>query len=371
MLFSRDQAKAFFTALRKVSVEFMQHHGLPEDQGRKRYAAWKEGYPVGVTEHFTGGVSWKTSVRWLNGSKNRSSSCQMLILDRMTPEYRDIISRYSTLRELQVAVILMSDGIIPCWHAGWVNRYNFGIENRNAGALRYDGEDWHWWARNWTAKFPVEGLGKTPVNIDGIWREPYTFGQLHANVYVCQMLYCLYPIMDPRWFLPHSATTASKSDVGPAYPLRDVRDAVFDQEPVHTLSWLHNYKADPQYMDDYDEEEDEKFLDELNRRQVDRLGSDEPYDFAAIDEIPDSSLQLLVEEGNWRTELPAIRRALNLLGYRVPASRATELDEDTSLAVWMFQKSHKQLVADRIPGSKTQLALAERLRQFRLHIGKD
>ncbi len=371
MLFNRTRASDFFVALRKASVEFMEQHKLPVDQGRKRYARWKEGYPIGVTEHYTAGVSWKSSVRWLNGAKNRSSSCQMLILDRMTPEYRKIVSRYPELKALQVAVILMSDGIIPCWHAGWVNRYNFGIENRNAGHLRYDGEHWYWWARDWTAKFPVEGLGKTPVDINGIWREPYTYGQIHANIFVCQMLYCLYPVMDHRWFLPHSATSGSKGDVGPAYPFRDVREAVFNQEPVSTLTWLQDYKADPQYMVDYDEDVDEGFLDELAERQADRLGTDEPYDFAVIDELPEASLQLLIEDGNWRKELPAIRRALNLLGYHVPAGDSSELDNDTSLAVWIFQKSHKELVADRIPGSKTQLALAERLKRFRLHVGRD
>lgn len=370
MLFYKAQADAFFTALRQASVEFMEKHGLPIDQGRKRYAAWKDGAPRGVTEHYTSGVSWKTSVRWLNGANNRSSSCQMLILDRMTPEYRDIIQNYPELGDLQVAVILMSDGIIPCWHAGWVNRYSFGIENRNTGKLRHADGRWYWWPRDWAAEFPVQGLGKTPVDINGAWYEPYTFGQLHANVLVCQMLYCLYPTMDRRWFLPHSATSGSKSDVGPAFPLQDVRDAVFNQEPVDSLAWLHNYKADPQYMADYDEEEDEGFLEELAERQADRLGADEPYDIASADAIPEASLQLLVENGHWREELPAIRRALNLLGYRVPGRIGQVLDRDTSLAVWLFQKSQKRLKADRIPGSKTQRALADRLRWFRLRAGK-
>lgn len=368
MLFSKTQAEAFFKALRKASVEFLKHHGLPVDQGHKKYSAWKEGYPVGVTEHFTAGVTWKGSVRWLNdGGADNSVSCQMLILDRMTPEYREIIEKYPELSELQVVVILMSDGIIPCWHAGWVNKLNFGIENRNAGPLRYDGEKWYWWAKSWKAEFPVEKLGKTPQNFDGKWWEPYTYGQVLANIQVCQMLYCLYPKMDPRWFLPHSATTGTKYDTGRAYPLDNVRDAVFNQTDPKDLIWLHDFKADPQYMDDYDEEEDQEFLLELALRQQDRFDEKEfDEDLVVVEEPPGSDLQMLVQKGEWKQELGAVRRALHKLGYHVPFSDSQLLDKDTALAVYQFQRSEPDLTNDKIPGDKTQKALMKRLKDFKL-----
>ena len=365
MLFSKTQAEEFFGALRAASVEFLKNHGLPLDQGRKSYSSWKRGYPIGITEHFTAGVTWKNTVRWLNDGGNKNSvSCQMLILDRMLPDYKVAISKYPVLHDLQVTAILMSSGVVPCWHAGWVNKFTFGIENRNVGTLvKRDGQ-WRWWAKQWNAVFPVEGLGKTPIDLSGIWWEPYTYGQLCANILVGQMLHCLYPSMDRRWFLPHSATTGTKRDTGPLFPLNKMREAIFDQIPMSSLDWLEDFAADPEYMVGYDDDNDQEFMEEMASRQDGRLGSLEDVEFR--DKVPEAELQVLVEDGSWKTELPAIRRALNLLGYHVPATQSQKLDKDTALAVWMFQRSQKNLVPDKIPGSRTQVALLGRLKQFRL-----
>jgi len=368
MLYSKQQADEFFKALREVSVEFLRYHGLPVDQGRKRYATWKEGYPIGVTEHYTAGVTWKGTVNWLNDGTNKNSvSCQMLILDRMLPEYLDIIDKYPELADLRVTTIMMSDGIIPCWHAGWVNRFTFGIENRNAGQLKYDRGKWYWWAKKWCALFPVEELGKTPVNFGGQWWEPYTFGQVCANILVCQMLHCIYPNLSPSWFLPHSATTGTKYDTGRAYPLDKVRSAVFAQKHIEDLIWLHDYRDCPEFMEDYEEDEDNEFILEMAFRQEDRFDYDDAHELPKIvmEVPPEADLQYLVQEGEWKKELGAVRRALHKLGYYVPATASQTLDKDTATAVYQFQKS-MGLRADKIPGSVTQEALMKRLKQFQL-----
>lgn len=368
MLFSKTQAIEFFQALRAASVEIMEHFGLPITQGHKRYAEWKHGYPLGITEHFTAGPTWKGSVRWLNAGPHKNSvSCQMLILDRMLPAAAEIYAKYPELADLKVVTLLMSEGIIPCWHAGWVNRISFGIENRNAGPLRGEQENWTWWAKKWTAKFPHEKLGKMPVHLDGRWWEPYTYGQVVANILVGQMLYCLNgsDALDPRWFLPHSATTGTKWDTGRAYPLQDVREAVFKQHAYQELPWLHAFKADPQYMDDFDEDMDEDFLTELAERQADRAGEVLPEGYEVCEEPPGADLQDLVDAGNWKQELGAVRRGLHRLGYYVPGDDSPTLDNNTALAVYQFQVS-MDLKKDKIPGGKTQRALVKRLKHFGL-----
>jgi N-acetyl-anhydromuramyl-L-alanine amidase AmpD len=368
MLFSEKQAGQFFRDLRAASVEFLQHHGLPIDQGRKRYATWKEGYPIGVTAHYTAGVTWKGTVNWLNDGTNKNSvSCQMLILDRMLPEYQDITDRYPALRDLRVTTIMLSDGIIPCWHAGWVNKFTFGIENRNAGQLKYDRGKWYWWAKKWCAEFPVEGLGKTPVNFGGQWWEPYTFGQICDNILVCQMLHSIYPKLSPSWFLPHSATTGTKYDTGRAYPLDKVRSAVFSQKHVEDLIWLHDYRYNTKYMEDYAEEEDNEFLLEMAFKQEDRFDYDDARELPkmVMEEPPEADLQYLIQEGEWKKELGAVRRALHRLGYYVPATASQTLDKDTATAVYQFQKS-MGLKTDKVPGGVTQMALMKRLKQFNL-----
>jgi len=367
MLFSRQTAKEFFDAWRQASVAIMDYYGLPNGPGFKT-RPWKHGNAVGVTEHFTAGPAWKGTVKWLNGQDNKAASCHALILDRRIAEIDDIWSQYPILQQIPVTALLLADPSKGTWHAGWVNALNFGIENRNAGVLRGQQEAWTWWAKGWKAPFPHQELGKTPINLDGKWWEPYTVGQITANVIVCQMLACLYQgaehQLDSRWFLPHSATEGTKWDTGRAFPLDAVREAVFEQIPVEDLGWLQSFKADPMYMDDYDEEEDEEFLAELAARQGTR---DEEEPEGADDAVPDADLQALVQDGNWKLELPSVRRALNLLGYQIghQSLHGFELDPDTALAVYQFQVSMK-LKADKIPGEKTQKALMQRLKDFGL-----
>jgi hypothetical protein len=373
-LYTIDQSKEFFEALRAASVAFLKIHGLPTSQGGKRYQKWSHGRPIGVTSHFTAGVTWKGSIRWLNdGGNDNKVSCQMLILDRMLPEYAAIVAKYPELKDLKVVTLLLSDGIIPCWQAGWVNRLTFGIEKRNAGPLRGSAGDWRWWAKGWKAKFPFESLGKKPVLLDGRWWEPYTYGQVHDEILVCQHLHALYQEeggLDPRWFLPHSATTGSKTDTGRAYPIHDVRDAVMAQMPIDGIPWLQAFQDDPTgYAIELEDQEDEEFLKELEERQADRhtvdLDGQGALFLAEIEAMPDPGLQALVQDGIWKEELDSVRKALHKLGY-VTGGQGPELDEDTALSVYQFQMSQGDLKADKIPGDKTQRALYRRLADFQL-----
>lgn len=372
-LYTVDQSKEFFQALRAASVEFLKHHGLPIDQGGKRYSKWTHGRPIGVTSHFTAGVTWKGSIRWLNnGGHDNKVSCQMMILDRMLLEFSDIIAKYPELKDLKVVTLLLSDGIIPCWQAGWVNRLTFGIEKRNAGPLRGKDGDWRWWAKGWKAKFPFKTLGKRPIALDGRWWEPYTYGQVHDEILVCQHLHALYQAeggLDPRWIVPHSATTGSKTDTGRAYPIHDVRDAIMAQMPIEGIHWLKSFQADPVgFAVDLEDEEDEQFLLELEERQAERNGEFNGDDLVAwgeITEMPDPGLQALVQDGIWKEELNSVRKALHKLGY-VTGGVGAELDEDTATAVYQFQVSQGSLKADKIPGDKTQRALFQRLADFQL-----
>lgn len=366
MLYTKSQAEDFFGALRLATIEVLKNFGLPTSQGSKRYTEWEHGYPLGVTEHFTAGVGWKGSVSWLNdGPHENHVSCQMLILDRMLPAANEEYKKYSILSELEVAVLLLSDGIIPCWHAGWVNRLNFGIENRNAGMLRGQEGAWTWWPKNWKAKFPHEKLNKTPINIGGRWWEPYTHAQISANIIVGQMLYCLNgpDALDPRWFLPHSATSGRKIDTGRAFPIHLVRNAVFDQVYYLDLPWLASFEDDPSYMEDYDEEIDKEFLEGVVARQLYRDGDELPEGYELAEEPPDVDLRMLVDGGAWREYLGVTRRALHKLGYYVLPTSKKALDHDTALAVYQFQVA-MGLKADKIPGLKTRKALKARIRQF-------
>jgi len=359
MLYTKAQAKEFFGALRECSEEVLKYYKLPTDPGFKT-RSWKEGHAQGITFHFTAGVTWKESANWLNGSSNKGSSCHFMVLDRRIGEVDAIVSKYPVLDVLPVLVLQLADLNRGTWHAGWVNGMNLGIENRNAGLVKQVGDHWCWWPNNWTEKFPAEGLGKTPVNIEGQWWEPFTYGQVAANVILGQMFYCLYEgDMDERWMLPHSASAKTKMDTGKAFPLQQVRAAIINQTLLQDLDWLQNYKADPMYMDDYEMEQDCGFLQQLAIMEGDL--SEEADQCPALDA---ADLSLLVTPGPWQQELDAIRRALAKLWYVVSGS-GEELDEDTRQAIKTFQYS-QDLTVDGIPGDKTQAALMKRLKDFHL-----
>ena len=366
MIFSPVQATDFMGEIRRASVILLKHLGVRTSPGG-RVREWLEGHAIGVTEHYTAGTGWSSTCNWLNGTANTGSSCHFLIADRMPTNIPESVKAIMARMGLKVLVIMLSDGLSKgTWHGNWSNSRNVGIENRNAGCLKFKDSKWYWWPKNWTTQFPHEELGKTPQLIDGRYWEPYTVGQIEANILVCQALFCMVNgDMDRRWFLPHSAFSQGKMDTGRAFPLDLVREAVFEQRPIDTLNWLAKFEADPVgFVDDMDEDMDLEFMEELAWRQEHR-DEDLPEDGLLIcEEIPSANLQQLVQAGKWKDELDAVRRGLDMLGY-VVGGAGPELDKDTALAVWMLQKC-MGLKADKIPGDITQKALKKRLEHFDL-----
>lgn len=361
-----QQAREFFDQWREFSVAVLKHHGLPTDCGYKR-KTWLHGRPKGITQHYTAGVSWQGSVSWLSGTQNKNSSCHIIICDRASPYATELQAKYPLLKDFQVLSLLLTDLKKGTWHATWSNNMNVGIENRNAGILSGTQGNWRWWA----AKFDHEKLGKLPINIDGVWLEPYTYGQIVANIVVGQYLHCLYQDeggLDPVWCVPHSCIQEGKRDTHKAFPLQDWRDAVFNQVPWEGMPWLQAFNADPQYMQEYEEEMDDLFLQALEERQGLREDSDDDFtdeDHEEFVAMPEPSLQALIQEGNWKEELDSSRRALEKLCYHT-GGQGPVLDPTTMQSTKMFQRM-MGLARDGIPGDKeTQPALYRRLKVFQL-----
>ena len=370
-MLSQDKqgARYLLQQLREASIEACTRYGIPAGPGFK-IKKWRHGRPRGVILHYTAGVDGLGSARWLNGMSNTKSSCHFVVMDRKMAGVDDIYSKYDLLDTLPVTILMLGGLDSATWHAGWVNDLCVGIENRNAGNLKCISDKWCWWPNNWTKEFPSKDLGKTPVEIDGKWWEPYTAGQVEANIILGRNLLTMYDgQLDRRWFLPHSAVKKTKSDTGRAFPFQGVREAVFDCENEYwETDWFKALGKDPSYMGDYDEEVDYTFLRQLGTRQGVR---DDVWTFGeeqVCEGPPAPDLEALTDEGRWRDELDSVRRALNLLGY-VVGGRGPQLDVDTALSVYQFQKS-VGLRTDKIPGQKTQVALAERLVDFGLRIGK-
>lgn len=363
-LYTPKQSREFFIALRRSSKEILQHYGIPTDPGRKT-RPWKSARPIGVIEHFTAGITWKGAAKWLQTPENPKSSCHFLVLDRKLGEVDAIVSKYPVLDALNTTCIMLADLDEGTFHAGWANSMCVGIENRNAGELRKRNGKFYWWGKSWTAEFNPAVLEKQPVEIDGVWLEPYTKNQIEANIILCQYLHCAYNGgLTPGWFLPHSAVSERKSDTGRAFPIHEVRESIFGQDDVSKLEWLAKFGDDPAYMVDYEDDQESAFLDDVIGMHVGRTDDDsKDGDILESAAIPSIDLQSMVDGGDWKQHMEKIRLGLHQLGYFV--GEKPGYTEVLSLAVWQFQKS-VGLKPDHIPGTVTREALVKRLKQFNL-----
>ena len=362
----------FFKDLRAFTVDVLKFIKAPTSPGGK-VRSWKFGRPKGIIEHFTADVSWKGSASWLNDPKNQASSCHFMVLDRMATELAPILAKYPSLSVLPVTCLLLADLDKGTWHAGWANSMCVGIENRNVGEVRYVNGKYCWWANNWSAPLPSD-LNKTPVLINGKYWEPYTKGQIKANVIIGRYLNVLTAAdggLIKSWIIPHSCVSNQKSDTGPAYPLLDVREAMYSDVPLESLDFINKMVDDPVYTRDYDEMNDANFLKQLAERQQDRNIDSEFTDDHFLKAIgtPSASLQALIQSGDWKANLDVVRRGLAKLEYYIdPSSTGPKLDLSTSTAVQLFQRS-VGLTADSVPGPVTQKAIFDRMTELGLQPG--
>lgn len=120
------------------------------------------------------------------------------------------------------------------WHAGesswkstrYLNSCSVGIEIVNPGKMDATGKAWFG-----PAASPAELVQKaTEAHGDGWWL-PYTPEQIEAVVAICRAVVAEYP--DCNEILTHwEISPKRKIDTNPLFPLREVRKAVLDPEPV-------------------------------------------------------------------------------------------------------------------------------------------
>lgn len=316
-----------------------------------------KGGPQGVIYHYTGGPNGISSVRWANENpQNTGSSWHVTLMDHRYKALEHLLSQYPLVKMyLPVTGLFIASLDKGTWHGNWTNDRTFGIENRNLGRLN---------SKGYRRKFKSK---KAPVQIRGQWWEPYTKGQILANIFVARALRLIQeskgaPFL-PEWNLPHSAVWGpgtDKMDTGSAFPMFNVRAAVFEPTFVEEPLWLSQY-ADHTVVD---HEEDEEFATEMMDLQRDTRPP--PYIMVDLSTVEDSS---------WRGHLPWVRWAFQQLGYHVvPGSgNLLSLDSSTALTTGIFQRcthakkwkpKHGALKVDGIPGRETIHAIMIALNYF-------
>jgi|WetSurMetagenome_2_1015567.scaffolds.fasta_scaffold41877_5 N-acetyl-anhydromuramyl-L-alanine amidase AmpD len=309
----------------------------------ERTCKWANGKnPIGVAYHFTGGPSAVKSMRWFNDPswKNDSSSCHVLVFDRLPSDEVGHLWQSASpelLRLFPVPTIVLADWRWGTWCTNWVNRWCLGVEMRNVG---YDVKP--------LGKYELQG--KTPEILNTLPWEPYTRGQLISAINVGRLVRAL-PGFDPRYILGHSMVWATKSDPGPAFPLRLVRAEISSDSDPGGLAWLDDY---PTLADGSSEDHASAWAPSADVRH--QTGMDHPATPGAV-------------EG----DLAWVADALYDLGYPTGPSDAPERIRvfvgwyQRSTAAWATAGHPERVLGvDGVAGPKTVASLGKRLARLRL-----
>jgi hypothetical protein len=323
--------------------------------------------PVGIIYHYTAGPDGIASMRWGNENlDNTGSSWHATVLDHRLAQLEHLLKKYPLVAaNLHTTAFLHADIMRGTWHGNWTNAKTFGIENRNVGPLveRNNGLGQILTNAKGESYFRPLPDQRRAIKLHGRWWESYTREQILTNINIGKMLRAWRGCdLDPSWVLPHSAVWWGKSDVGPAFPMEAVRDAIYANVDASTLTWIGGLSAE--VVSHTDEPDDIV-------RDPQRVTGDEPL------YTPVSAKDFDAVAGeDWRDFLPALRDNLRLLGYYVPHVEAPfdprTLEVELRQATHIFQnsthspayKSGPALTVDGIPGSKTRSAIEERLRSF-------
>ena len=247
----KNIAAIIYNDLREVSAKILIELGmLPEPHKPKvRTTKWKHGSPKGILYHYTNGPSGLKSMRWGNDPTwgNTGSSWHVMIFDRIpSNEVGTLWVKYASagLRRLfPVPTIITADFRWGTWHGNWTCNMTLGIENRNTGYSGWQKVD---------KQNGIEKLGKTPfVLYDKKW-EPYTREQIISNINIGRLLRGMIGTLDPNWILTHQCVWATKLDTGPAFPIHQIRNEIFNDDDLSKREWLQLFEMAPDVNEDDD-----------------------------------------------------------------------------------------------------------------------
>lgn len=271
MTWDKQDSHDIYEELRKVSATILGRIGChPEPhrvggRGKTRTASWrfsngKRKYK-GILYHYTAGVSTIGAMRWANhpGWGNTGSSWHATIADRMLDnavgeEWSKVDDELRRL--FPVPTIIMASFNWGTWHGNWTCDVTLGVENRNSGYWGYG-----------KAEGGLAGLGKKGVKVGTRTWEEYTREQIVCNVNFGRMANGMIGgTLDPDWVLSHQCVYARKSDCGPAYPMHDIRNAIFVDTPIDELIWLAHHPMAPDVNED-----DDSFWEELDGARAENI----------------------------------------------------------------------------------------------------
>jgi hypothetical protein len=224
------------------------------------------------------------------------------VWDGKMPQFEEIRKKYSVFDILGCDVFFWGTDV-AYYHGNDANGWAIGVENRNIGKLKKKNGKFYWHKT-------VEYKGRAPVQVRGIWCEPYTKAQVEANILILRWLKDLYPIQTHR-VLGHLHITSNRTDPMPHWPLGLVRIAGCKQPDtaLEQLKWLEDFEDDPDFYKRYDEWTEEEAIEDVDPDQV--FGREERPDMEFEDDEDLYGKDKKVSKGN----VEEIKRALRQLDY--------------------------------------------------------
>lgn len=233
-----------FDMLRQFTLEVYDFYNIaPVGSGDNNYGPYEEGTPSGHVLHYTaspnGSVSrLKTLLKRFAVDSTSRVGVNFIIFDGLQPELSSIRAHYPELYGpagvFKVDVLYM--GMLAFWASNWANRYTLSTENRNVGKVfTEDGETFYWGGSKNIGNPSYLYTGRPPVQVRGMWCEPFTDDQIRANEYVCRKTKEWMDEsgqFDPINFMSHHLIHSTKWDIWPQFPFGRMKDAICNGKPL-------------------------------------------------------------------------------------------------------------------------------------------
>jgi len=234
----RQLANDYLAQIVEYTKEVCKYLDIRWDAKKRRnYRMWDNGVgPTGALIHYTASNKAVSSRRPLGRIPNllrrfaRNSGTpgvHFVVWDDYNPELAGIRAHYDVFNILPCDVFSWGWDV-AYYHGNWANGWAFGIENRNVGVLRKRKGKFYWGGHN-----PYRG--RDPIQVRGIWCEPFTSAQIWANILLIAWMRHIFPIASYK-VVGHTHIISTKVDPFPSYPFHMVRDMI--RRPLSRLHFM-------------------------------------------------------------------------------------------------------------------------------------
>lgn len=245
----KEQALDVLNQLSQYTKAICKFVGVAYSQsGKNNYGPFLGERPFGAINHYTASnaaVSKQKPYgripvmleRFARGGK-QGVGVHFIVWDNLIPRFAEIRDRYPLIKDIPSEIFFMGDDL-TFWHAGWVNKWCYGVEIRNCGQLVHKNGVYFW--ENGQNRYE----SRTPIKVGNSWWEPYTRAQMKSTLLVHRLMAAVHPIR-PEWFLGHVHVTNTRIDPGPHFPIHEMREYSLDKQdvPMNDIPFIKEFSDD-------------------------------------------------------------------------------------------------------------------------------